>query len=320
MTATPIRQRARGFSLVELMVALTTGLLVAAVIATMFASNARTFAVTSGVGELQEAGRNAFDVLQRDVRMAGYQGCDSSGHGAATRMASLVTKRDGEADNPALTITAQTEVIGDSLALWVPVGESMVLANAMGDAAEALQVNTPRGVAVSDRLLIADCAAAAVFRVTSMGKGLIEHNQSLNDSAALPRAFGTDALLLRVERHRYFVAPSSRSGAGQRSLWRQVDARAPAEVAGDVQDLRLQFGLDTDADGVPNRFVPTSDMKAADWPRVTAVQLNLLLRGAVAGRSAANTSYVFNGQTVTPSDRRMYRVYSATLPLRNRQS
>ena len=79
MRITAIRQRTLGFSLVELMVALTTGLLVAAVIATMFASNARTFAVTSGVAELQEAGRNAFDVLQRDVRMAGYQGCDSSG-------------------------------------------------------------------------------------------------------------------------------------------------------------------------------------------------------------------------------------------------
>jgi hypothetical protein len=38
------------------------------------------------------------------------------------------------------------------------------------------------------------------------------------------------------------------------------------------------------------------------------------------GRNPASTSYVFNGETITPADRRMYRVYSATLPLRNRQS
>jgi hypothetical protein len=50
------------------------------------------------------------------------------------------------------------------------------------------------------------------------------------------------------------------------------------------------------------------------------VQLELLLRGALAGRSAASASYVYDGRTVTPTDGRMYRVYSATLPLRNRQS
>jgi type IV pilus assembly protein PilW len=173
---------------------------------------------------------------------------------------------------------------------------------------------------VGDRLLIADCSAAAVFRVTSLGGGLIGHELDGHAAAALPRAFGNDALLLRLETHRYFVAPASRTGTGQRSLWLQVDGRAPVEVAGDVQELRLQFGLDTDGDGVPNRYVQAGDMPAGDWTRVSAVQLNLLLRGGVSGRAAASASYVFNGNTVTPGDRRMYRVYSATLPLRNRQS
>jgi type IV pilus assembly protein PilW len=305
--------RARGFTLVEIMVALTTGLLLAAVIATMFTSNARTYAVTSSVGELQEAGRVAFETLQRDVRMAGFQGCDSSGRGDMPPLESL-------ADAPEQALSARAEISGDSLLLRVPVAESMVLAQAMTDAATPLHVAAMRGLAVGDRLLIADCTAAASFRVTGLANGAIEHGRSLNSSASLPRAFGTDAVLLHIETHRYFVAPASRDGAHQRSLWRQVDGRAPSEIAGDVQEMRLQFGLDTDGDSVPNRFVRSDELAPSDWSRVTAVQLNLLLRGAVGGRNAASTSYVFNGQTITPADRRMYRVYSATLLLRNRQS
>jgi type IV pilus assembly protein PilW len=309
---------ARGFTLVEIMVALTTGLLVAAVVATMFASNARTYAVTSSVGELQESGRVAFDILQRDVRMAGFQGCDSSGRVEAPRLVNLDAVAGGDADVALQPLSARTEGAGDSLTLRVPVGEALVLAQPMREATSPLQMGSARGLAVGDRLLIADCAAAAMFRITSLGGGAIEHSQSLNTSAALPLAFGTDALLLHLETHRYFVAPASRDGAHQRSLWRQVDGRAPTEIAANVQDLRLQFGLDTDGDGVPNRYVRAAELTPADWSRVTAVQVNLLLRGGVAGRNAANTSYVFNGQTITPTDQHMYRVYSATLSLRNR--
>jgi type IV pilus assembly protein PilW len=315
---------ARGFTLVELMVALTAGLLVAGVVATMFASNARTYALTSSIGELQESGRIAFEALQHDVRMAGFQGCDSSGGATAPALVNLdaVASRsaDGAAQAAAPVLTAQAEDSGDSLVLRVPAGEALVLAQPMSDAAAPLHLAALRGVAVGERLLIADCTAAAVFRVTGFSSGAIEHNGSLNRSAALPRAFGTDALLLHLETHRYFIAPASHDGAQRRALWRQVDGRAATEIAGDVQDMRLQFGLDTDGDGVPNRFVRAAELTASDWPHVTAVQLNLLLRGAVAGRNAANASYVFNGQTFTPTDRRMYRVYSATLPLRNRES
>jgi type IV pilus assembly protein PilW len=315
---------ARGFTLVEIMVALTTGLLVAGVIATMFASNARTYAVTSDVGAMQESGRIAYEVLQRDVRMAGFQGCDSSGRRGAPPLVNLDAVATGGADATADTtvpvLMARAEALSDSLELRVPAGESLVLAQSMSDAAAPLRLATLRGLAVGERLLIADCTAAAVFRVTGFANGAIEHNQSLNRSAALVRAFGADALLLHLETHRYFVAPASHDGAQQRSLWRQVDGRAPTEIAGDVQELRLQFGLDTDGDGVPNRFVRTSELKAADWPRVTAIQLNLLLRGAATARNAGSASYVFDGQTVRPTDRRTYRVYSATLPLRNRES
>jgi type IV pilus assembly protein PilW len=304
----------RGFTLVEIMVALTTGLLVAGVIATMFASNARTYAFTSSVGDLQAAGRVAFEVLQHDIRAAGYTGCDSSGRAAAPVLAHL--------DEAALTppLTASVAANGDMLVLQVPVGEAFTLAQPMRDPAAPLATRELRGIAPGQQLLIADCSAAALFRVTGNNAGVLGHDRRRNRSDALPHAFGADALLLRMETHRYFIAPASNPADGERALWRQVNQHAPAEIAAQVQELRLQFGIDTDGDGIPNRFVRTAELTPADWPHVTAVQLSLLLRGANATRRAAAASYVFNGLTVTPTDGRLYRVYSATLPLRNRQS
>jgi prepilin-type N-terminal cleavage/methylation domain-containing protein len=119
-------RRVRGFSLVELMVALTAGLLVAGVIATMFASNARTYAVTNGIGELQEAGRVAFDVLQRDLRMAGYQGCDSRADTPAPRLVNLDADAGAEGSVPA-AIMAHSDAAGDTLVLQVPAGEASAL-------------------------------------------------------------------------------------------------------------------------------------------------------------------------------------------------
>jgi len=324
-----MRSQARAFTLVELMVALTIGLLVAGVIATMFASNARTYAFTSSVGDLQDAGRVAFETLQRDLRAAGYRGCDSSGRADAPALqwlaraaAADTAQRAAGTDAPAargdaIPLRAWSGADADSLELLAPFGDAFALAQPMADPAAALRVADARGAAAGDLLLISDCSAAALFRATPAGAGELGHDLRANHAAALPRAFGSDALLTRMEWRRYFVAPYGAGADRERALWRETSGHPPQLVARHVQALRVQLGIDTDGDGAPNRFVRPGEMQAADWPRLAAVQVGLLLRGAAArgGRAAV---YVFDGQAVTPTDGRMYRVISATVPLWNR--
>lgn len=67
----------RGFSLVEIMVALVAGLALAAGIGQIFLSTKQTYQVQDQLSRLQENGRFAIDLLAHAVRMAGSLGCGS---------------------------------------------------------------------------------------------------------------------------------------------------------------------------------------------------------------------------------------------------
>ena len=64
-----------GFTLVELLVALLIGLLLAAAIVTIYLGSQSTFRAAQGVSRSQEATRFAVHFLKTDIRQAGYRGC-----------------------------------------------------------------------------------------------------------------------------------------------------------------------------------------------------------------------------------------------------
>ena len=67
--------RQKGFSLVELLLALGLGLVVVTGIVQLFIGNSQTSALIGGQARLQENARFAFDFLSRAARHAGYFGC-----------------------------------------------------------------------------------------------------------------------------------------------------------------------------------------------------------------------------------------------------
>ncbi|MHB8346032.1 MAG: PilW family protein [Acidiferrobacterales bacterium] len=69
------RDHQRGFSLVELMVALTVGLILLGAVLAIFIANRGIYSSNKAVAQIQEDGRFALSFLQNDVRMAGYMGC-----------------------------------------------------------------------------------------------------------------------------------------------------------------------------------------------------------------------------------------------------
>lgn len=67
-------RRSDGFTLVELMVAVTIGLLLTVAVAQLFVGSRQSYATTDDVARMQENMRFAHDVLSRTIRMAGYMG------------------------------------------------------------------------------------------------------------------------------------------------------------------------------------------------------------------------------------------------------
>jgi len=65
----------RGFSLVELLVAITLGAIILAGAVTLFVNNQDTYKTTNELSRLQETARYALGMMVKDIRMAGYYGC-----------------------------------------------------------------------------------------------------------------------------------------------------------------------------------------------------------------------------------------------------
>jgi prepilin-type N-terminal cleavage/methylation domain-containing protein len=72
MMPSNLNKRNHGFTLVELLVAMTLGLVVLAAILNMFASQNRTSAVQQEVAYAQQNMRAAMDLIVREIRNAGY--------------------------------------------------------------------------------------------------------------------------------------------------------------------------------------------------------------------------------------------------------
>ncbi len=74
----PAERRARGFSIVELMVAVTLALIVTAAVMAAFLGSRSSFMSTSGMAAVSDNGRFALDFLQSAVRGAGYMACNTT--------------------------------------------------------------------------------------------------------------------------------------------------------------------------------------------------------------------------------------------------
>lgn len=79
MNMLTIKPKSQGFTLIELMVAITLGLIILAVLSQVYVSSKKTYRVQEALSRLQENGRYAVDFLGRDIRMAGYMGCIGGG-------------------------------------------------------------------------------------------------------------------------------------------------------------------------------------------------------------------------------------------------
>jgi type IV pilus assembly protein PilW len=327
----------RGFSLVEVMIAMTIGLVISALVATIFASSSATYKAADSQSALQETGRVALENIDRDVQNAGFRGCNSNNVNNSGPLINLITAPTSFVNDLATPLQGYdaagagwapalpAEIAGavpaptpgsDILVVRLPVGTPMSLSAPMATTSSDIPVFSAAGFAANDNAFIADCSQTDAFQISGMIGATLRHTVGVNTNAAFSRAFAEDAIVMRFETHAYYVAPSSRDPATETSLWMLVDGAAPVEVVEDVEGLQIQYGEDTDGDYLVNVYRKAGGV--ANFSAVVSLQVSLLLRGPRAAEAQAITDYVYNGATVTPADRYTRRVYTANIQLRNR--
>jgi type IV pilus assembly protein PilW len=274
--------REGGHTLIELMLAMSLGLLVSCAVLSLYRDQRDTFARSADWASLTEAGHAALDLIAVQARLAGLVDLtDSAG------------PLDG-ADEPRYS---------------GPVGSLPKIQRAPVPLAQYLPIfgchaGRPTGAADEPR-----CEA------DSRGSDGVQFISNANPVSSWADSEGaaTDCLGQALAAQaasvaRFFVRVSSASGEPE--LYCDGGARLgnPQPVIEGVETLQLRYRLD-------HSEVPQALVAAALWPQVRALEVCLVVRGQPGH---AHFPYVdCNGHAVTGADLRRRQVFRLFVALRN---
>ena len=223
--------RQPGFSLVELLIAMTLGLVLTAGMIAVFSGNKRTSELTSEMANMQESARFALQAISTDVRSAGFQGCLGVDNG------SIVDGTDAQIlpDKKGIFNTATTGSVIVAANDWRPAPVSdyvppatieavpgthsigtqggtdnrVKLEIAMFDGTRpspiadvVLEEKANFNATVGSPVIIADCEQAELFAISQMNlvgdSWVLKHEATHNLSGALVKEYGNNGKLRQV--------------------------------------------------------------------------------------------------------------------------
>ncbi|MCC6916499.1 PilW family protein [Nitrosomonas sp.] len=325
----------QGLTLVEMMIAMTIGLVLLGGVMTVLTSSKSTYRVNEAMARIQENARYAFQILSRDIRMAGYQGCVGDGITVANILGSksdflwrLHQPLEGFEATGATDWTPGLP--GDILS---PQGDRDILVvrgventntSVLSHSSEPadLGVSPGSGLQTDDTVLVSNCQGAVIFQVTdvstSPGQDTIKHDAGGsapgNSSASLGRVF-TGGEIGRISTKVYYIRVNPR---GISSLYRRNGNLAADELVEGIENMQIQYGEDTNGDRAVDSY-RTANL-VADWENVVSVRIDLLVQSVEDGITGQPQTYTFNGVSVTPADRRLRQTFSTVISLRNRSA
>lgn len=270
--AVPMGYRPAGFSLVELLIALALGILVAGAAFAIFHSNQRSYQANQGLNRVQENARVAFELISRDLRAAGGSACSNIARPDAEHVNSaeenLFFNSPVSSASPATEFTA---VSGDDTAYRVTnsTTSSITLDPAqLADATRAFNVN--------DRLILCNANKLYVVRTTAVNATTVTFAPATPIAlTADPLAPAPTVMIARYRNTRWFVADDS--------LWVSRSGGAREEVAQGVRNMAVTYlenGAYTSA--------PTN------WTNVGAVRVNMTF----VGQGADGNTFTRNASNV----------------------
>ena len=102
----------RGYTLMELMVAIAIGMIVMASVATTFTSQTRAYSAQEQINQMEQNARGALDIMSREIKMAGYKPNGGSVTGIVSYTStSLTIQADLNADAAISTSGSDNEQI-----------------------------------------------------------------------------------------------------------------------------------------------------------------------------------------------------------------
>jgi type IV pilus assembly protein PilW len=311
----------RGFSLLEVFIALSIGLVLFAGVLSIFVGMKTTTAETSSHGELQENGRFALSLLSEDLLRQDFWG-DYTGTIDLSSINPVPGAPTGECNGDGINNGTFPLADGHFRTLW---GETVTNASIMGCITDAklesdvLQlkraVSSPEVDGAGDPITAAP--AGNFYLVANINSGTVI------SAGAVPAI--DNAQVWQYQHHVYYVREETVGDNVVPVLMQgQLGSQLTfSPVVDGIDMIRFLYGVDTDSDGIVNAFVSADNMTQGYWnrandSRIVAVKIYVLARNVRPDLKYTNTNtYVLGDLEVEVNDNYRRLLFSSTVTLFN---
>ena len=316
---------ARGLTLVELLVALLLGLLLSAGMVSAYLVAKRNYYFEEEMARMQENGRYAIRLLSRELAMAGFYG----GIPASVEFVPLPVGADCSEGDWALAGAVPLDLVDDYGGQSPPLTQHQVELSCLDHTAiapdtdlisvkrTAAQASLLRGVSAST--LTSSTVEGWYLRLLY---GIAPQWEKLRPLDLRDASYALPSLSYWEAITRIFFIRTYSTESGDNLPGLCMEALAGDEMTArclveGVENLQVEFGIDTDDDGTPNQYMaaPTEQ----EMGNAVTARVYLLLRsiGTLPGYQDDKTYHL--GQKVLPAEHDGYlrRVISSTVVLRN---
>jgi type IV pilus assembly protein PilW len=343
LTCTLARRQA-GVSVLELMIAITISLFLLAGLVSVFATSNQAYLDLGRASQQIENGRLAMQILSDDLSHAGFYGRFAAGLPVASAPllpceSSNMTNLKNDAAIPLYGYDAPGSVPAALTCLaagnFVPGTDILVVRRADSTMAAGDAPSIPNGALTNGGIYLqanADSTATPIIAVAS-GTGTTDQGiftlKNKDSTSYSP--------VRKYHVHIYFVAPCSiPAGGGTVCTGPADDNGAPiptlkrieltsngvvsvVPLVEGIENFQVDYGIDADADGVPDGAYVTAPASASAWANVVAVRINVLARNveATTGYTDAKTYDMGAAGSVSPAGAYKRHVYNAVIRIVN---
>lgn len=330
-----LANRQRGLSLIELMISITIGLLILSAMATLFANQSRTRSELDKSNRMIDNGRYSLEVLSENLRLAGFYGTLNPSSVALP----------GAVPDPCSTVMAN---IAAAIPLHVQ-GFDAANANTASTRPSCVPATLKTG---SDILVIRRVDTSPVgtttYAITQASASAVaaatpylQASQCQYDSPATPYMVGNNPTSLTLRQRNcttasttpyadlrrmmvqiYYIDANNQTGDGIPTLKRvelnDAGAMATVPLVEGIEYMQVEYGQDTDDDGVADAYVETCADDVC-WSNIVSVKLNIIARNIEqsAGQNDAKTySLGMAGDYAPTGDDRKYKRHAYTQVVR----
>ena len=316
-----------GFTLIEVMIALLLGIVIAGGVVGLFASGQRSFRQDQNIARMQDSARFAINELARDIRMAGYTG-EVVNPIMIQHQAGLAVATDCGVAGQANWILNFTDDVTDEVNTLVSVDNATgATANASFSCITTAEVLGNTDVVGIKRfagrsLPVASLQVNTIYMESNSAQGLM-----YQAPPGAPLAGSISHWEYRP--HIYYIRNFTNvAGDGIPSLCRKALEFGAAVgiqtecIAEGIEDLQLEYGLDVDGDGSAERYLP--DPTLTELQQVISARIFLLARTTREDHAYTDDrTYPISNRPIAaganpgPQDQFHRRVYTVTVPIFN---